>query len=1250
MTDPVEPFGSEKTPHHTLLRLRDFSPNLQDLLIVSSTASSELGLLSRSKTPLTNDKPADSISGVFTTTELLDDTKRPTLPMTDSMDDSVPVGVALDLSSKDKVYRPIPSDEELTESPTPLPGLWVMTHEGILCSWWVVYTDSIREGKPYPGLAIAEGSAPPSASTQATQSAFGQAAASPTPSAFGAASQMGQKSSPWGTPAPSSSGSGAASAGQPTFGSSSFANTQASSAPTFGKPSAFGQSSQLGMRTSPWSTGGTGAPAFGQSGFASFADKSSGSPSSASPFGSTAAPSSGGFASFANKSGFAAAANNSGGSVFGGGSTNNSSPAPAPLSAPSAFGQPSQSTTSAFGQPSQSTTSSFGQPLQSTPSLFGKPSENKASPFGQASQAQSSIFGKPAEAKPNPFASTPAEDNKPTPNAFANDPSVKKAPNPFSATASGGLSSSPFQLKSSFTRDPSAAEDDAKPTEKAGNSMFGSGFASALSDPANKPAVTTPGARDEDMESSTGDTQSTPQANRTLAPATEEQESTTPTTTPAPGKFGLVTSPAPGTSLFGQPTKNEKPTGGFFGKAEPQQDTPKIKVEEDAPLPPDTTSKAAYPLGDSSSSSAASNPTGANTTPAKAEAAPLPPSSQATPKPLANKARAPSTSIFDAPKPTDAGSSGSDRTAQPTGGQSAQDQAKSNAPAPRNPFAHLAPPPEPDTSEEEEEDEDEGDEEGEEQEEEGEEDDEDQGSDEEEEDASEGSGIDVAKDLSPSASGLTGTSPSYTPQSSFGGPGAKAENKLRENDGRAKKLFGEPSFGNNSRAEQNPREENDRARKLFGEVGRAAPIFPRPSETSPRSPSPVRSAVPNRLTRNESYRSVSAPGMASQILGPRSSQSHISRESTAGSEDPYLIHHRRNKARQEAEETQPLVDEEDEQIQKILASEIEPTLALDEFIAHSNVAPPAQESVPSQVEALYKDVNAMIDTLGLNSRTIKAFIKGHSDTSQLIEKNEDALDDPDSWVLCEIDDLGQILQRDLHGSLSECRVNDKEDKLDECQVLLRDVQRLRTKQEDMRKIVQARMDPDQADIAQSLPLSAEQTAQQSELRREFAEFYEQLAQAEKALVLLRTRIAAASGSSGKGNSNVPTVEAVMRTITKMTSMVEKRSGDVDVLEHQLRRMGLDSPRREGSPMTPRRERTVMFSPETTPSRSFRHSLTSSVGPLSRATPPRKKLSGFSKDEKTGLMEKKTRRQAVLAKLKDNVEKRGVNVWNLEDVE
>ncbi|KOS19247.1 Nucleoporin nup146 [Escovopsis weberi] len=98
-------------------------------------ASTEVGLLTRSKNPLASDKPADSITGVFTTTELLDDTKRPTLPMTDSMDDSTAIGIALDLSATNKVYKPIPADDELEESPSPLPGFWILTHEGILCSW-----------------------------------------------------------------------------------------------------------------------------------------------------------------------------------------------------------------------------------------------------------------------------------------------------------------------------------------------------------------------------------------------------------------------------------------------------------------------------------------------------------------------------------------------------------------------------------------------------------------------------------------------------------------------------------------------------------------------------------------------------------------------------------------------------------------------------------------------------------------------------------------------------------------------------------------------------------------------------------------------------------------------------------------------------------------------------------------------------------------------------------------------------------
>lgn len=364
--------------------------------------------------------------------------------------------------------------------------------------------------------------------------------------------------------------------------------------------------------------------------------------------------------------------------------------------------------------------------------------------------------------------------------------------------------------------------------------------------------------------------------------------------------------------------------------------------------------------------------------------------------------------------------------------------------------------------------------------------------------------------------------------------------------------------------------------------------------------------------------------------------------------------HRRSKARQEAAETQPLVDEEDDEVQKILSSEVEGTLDLDEFVAHSNVAPPAQDSVPSQVEAVYRDINSMIDTLGLNARAVKQFVKGHTERANEGGRTQDDLEIPDDWVLCEIDDLGYVLDNELYPDLEDGRVRDLDEKLDACREMTRDMHRLRAKQDDLRRVITARMDPNQAEATRSLPLSAEQTGQQNELRREFTEFTKLLAEAEKSLTLLKTRMASVSSASGKGGSKVPTVEAVIRTITRMTTMVEKSSGDVDVLENQLRKMRLGSTSREGSPMvTPQGKRSSMFSPESTPSRNFRNSLTSNVGPFgspSRATPPRKKLSGFSKEEKSNLMDKRARRQAVLDKLKGSVEKRGVSVWNMEDIE
>ncbi|PFH60776.1 hypothetical protein XA68_10341 [Ophiocordyceps unilateralis] len=1168
LTDPVEPFNPDKIPHHSILRLRDFPPDIQDLLIVASTGSTEVGLLSRSKAPLATHRDPNPITGVFTTTELLDDTKRPTLPMTDTMDDSTPIGVALDLSSKDRVYKPIPADEELEESPGPLPGLWILTHEGVLSSWWVVYTDSIRKGTSFSGLAAAGGiaaapsiqaapTAPSSLFSSSGQNAPAFGSASPAGPAFGASTQLGQKSSPWG--AATSMASPAM--GAPVFGSSTF-GTPAASGSTFGKPSAigFGKSTQLGMRESPWSTEGATASPFGSSGFSSFVNSSN----NQRPFeASNAPPSSGGFASFAKDSGFGAVAANK------------------------------SSNSGAFGSGSKPQGSVFGS---AGGSAF-PPKQDKAS---------SSVFG-----------------------------------------------SSPFKLESSFKADPSQSESTLKPSQAMVAPMFGGAFQSALNDDGT--AAPTPTPKDEDMD--TGEateeaTEKTLQATPTPAlPAKPSQESTTPTSTPASARFRLSASPAPGTSLFGPATKLSG-SGGIFGSAsqspkpssfpgifgQPKEspkpsaepETPKIKMEgQEEPLPPDVSSKASFSLGGSTSTSATSTvpkePAQTSAAAPKPEAAPLPPdflTPKKTPKASdtpelskddVEKGRKPE-DVVDAPLPPDLikKSKPAAETVSPV-----PDSTKSkltseaeDAPLPPDSVPSKSPSQEPsavplgpDADE--------------------------AGSDFDEDNASEGSGVDVAEDLSPSTGGRTPPM-GFTPHSSFGALGAGGTTPATD------------------RAEQT------RPKALFGEISRNAPLFPRPTATSPRSPSPIRSAVPQRMLRSDMARSVSAPGIASQMLGFGKSigASIISKETMANAEQSFIQQNRRLKARQVEEEAQLLIDEEDDEVQKVLASEVEGKLELDEFIAHSNVAPPGKDSIPSQVEAVYRDINSMIDTLGLNARTVKSFLKGHTQGAKEGGRTKEDLETADDWVLCEVPELGAVLDKDLYGDLEDGRVQDLDDKIDACQDVSRDMQRLRAKQQDIRRIIMARLDPEQVEVARTMPLSAEQAAQQNELRREFGIFSKLLTQAEEALTLLKTRIASVSGSSGKGPSSVPTVDAVMRTITKLTSMAEKRSGDIDVLETQMRKMGLGSSSREASPFVTPQSKTAIMAAELTPTNRFRHSLSGSVslGSGARATPPRKKVSGFSRQEKEQLMEEGAKRRAVLAKFQSGVEKKGVHVWNMEDIE
>ncbi|KAF6842888.1 nuclear pore complex subunit [Colletotrichum musicola] len=1327
LTDPVDPFGSEKTPHHSILRLKDFPPSLQDLLIVASTASTDIGLLSRSKEPLTLDKPADTITNVFTTTELADDSKRASLPMTEDYENTVPIGVTIDLSSKDKVYKPLPADEEIEDSPGPLPGLWVLNHEGVLSSWWIVYEDSIRKGTTYPGMAVLDTSTPAPAPTRSVPA--------PAPAATPAAS----KPSPFGSAQSSAPAFGAPSAlgsstpgSAPAFGTpSALGGSQPKSNPFSGGASpapAFGGASALGGQKSPWGTSNTGSTTAAPSTGSTFGSGAFGGGSSdASPFGQASAPKStfgsgetfGSGGAFGSKSTAA-----SSGSTFGQPSSGGAfgSNTPATTSGP-AFGQPSSS--GAFGSNSPAASSgpssgpAFGQPSaigfgqssalgQKSPwasaggsdstaakpafgrsgfsslggsankSVFGGGStaSSTATPKaggGFAGFAQSGGFASLANKNPSDGGSVFATKSSSSPfgsgaSPFSTSKDTAFPPPSQNPSSSGGVNpfAAKFELGTTFKADPSAKEDDdEKPSSSGGSSFFGNNFGNALSTTAKQ---TTP-TKEQPMDS----------VEETPKPKTpfhlDGLASTTPKETPAPKLFGYgtATSSTGGIGLFGRPS-------------------PKTKVEPesraalgDPPLPPESTSKIEYPLGESSSSSSSTSNSnvpsdGGNKPSPKPESAPLPPDFLSTPKASETKeaaAAAPLPPDFikpskpkestkrveDAPLPPDFVTPKSSKAIEsttpptalplPTGGFKLSQETKQTAPAAAPDFLKMpkqslskatwsstpasetpakepedAPlPPDflakpktndlaniptvPDSEHESDLEDDE----------------------EEEDGGSEGSGVDVAKDLSPSIAAMTPTA-GLTPQSSFGG------------------------ISNSTYSIPRTEEERPRA-SLFGDLSRNAPVFPRPSQTSPRSPSPVRNPAPGRIMRQESARSVSAPGMASQILAAQKkqpSQMGMSIVSSKPAEDPFLAQQRMARQRRQAEESKSLEDEDDDEIQKILTSKIEPTLKLDDFIAHSNVVPSAKETIPAQVEAVYRDINSMIDTLGLNARSIASFIIGHDVGFKDGGRRKEDLENPENWVLSEIDELGEVLDRSLFRQLEEGRVQDVEGKLEACNELAREMSRLRSKQDDLKKIIMVKLDPDQADLSRSLPLSGEQAAQQNELRREYANFTRLLAEVEEALTLLKTKIASVSSASGRGNGNVPTVEAVMRTINKMTSMAEKRSGDIDVLENQMRKLRFSSVNsREGSPMvTPQRNRSVMFSPErlaTASPGTLRNSLMSSVASYgARGTPPRKKLSGFSRDEKAELMAKRAKRQAVLDKLKANVERSGVTTWTLEDVE
>ncbi|KAL6714539.1 hypothetical protein ACLMJK_007964 [Lecanora helva] len=1082
LPEPIAPFGLNRSPSSQFLhRLRNFPPNLDDTIIVASSTSGDIGLVTRSKVPLSDDAPAERISNIYTTTMMADDSRRAQLPLptNDDFADTTPIGLGIDLSSKDKVEKPLPR-EEYTTSPGPLPALLVLNNEGILSIWWFVYAESIRQGTTFPGLVAAGGSAQQQTGAQSSnltnnspqapapfgQNNFGSRLtsspfdSSPSPTslnnqspAFGAPSTLGGKSMPFGAGPLDSAG-------------------QQKQGPVFGQ-SSFGMAGGMGNRNSPWGAapGGSAAASgsvFGQSGFNAAKPAPFGTPTPSSTQGLT----SGAFTSFASKT------------------------------SPFMTAAPTSGAENAFSKPS--TTSSFGSGMD-TDNTIGTPAKNDSDsnhPFGSGA----------------------------------------------------------FTLGSTFKKDVSSSNDAPKSNEVSEGSMFGSGFGDALGEAQKEPA--TPHTKDTDMD---GDNDAAPDdTQRTVA----EDASTTPADTPAAPKssFPQQIVPPKADDLFGTQAQsqtspaavgNSQPTGfsiGSFGK--PTNPSPLTKViPEDAGYssqsipsspkikeepPSDENSTSPLNKADNASSLASSTPKGSRES--QPSEAPLPPESTSKTSFAPGDSSNSSKSSDDAPLPPDF--------------LPAKTKLQQVEPSPPQETALPS------------EDEDDGSEEL---------SDHASYADEEGTDAGsgnldeEGSGIDVAQEISPTTD--LNQSPKMTPGSSFGGPQEKSPQGG---------LFGRITAPENAQKEKPP---------LFGEVGKAppAPYLPPPTKTqeSPRSPSPIRSSRLGDSLRPDNARSISAPAPFQALNNRKAALSRMavpSKPSRSPGEIRKQVREQmtpqQSRTRQDdnPNEEQDLSDREDERVREELATDVEGTLVLDPFLAHQDyVGGDEKPGIPGQIEKVYRDINSMIDTLGINARSLKAFIKGHEEMHKVDgARDRDDLE-KDDWCLIEIGDLPSI-EDDLIAKLEDsCTVNTQGD-IAQCRGIRKELTLLRAKGADVVRAVDTHTHPDELESARTAPLSLDQLTQQHDLRKKMAKFQKALAEAEANITMLRTKLTSCDSSNSNGPPlKKPTVEAVTNTISKMTNIVEKKNRDLDALEIQMQQLRLGSPAnfrsRESSPFvspSPRR--------------------------------------------------------------------------------
>lgn len=351
----------------------------------------------------------------------------------------------------------------------------------------------------------------------------------------------------------------------------------------------------------------------------------------------------------------------------------------------------------------------------------------------------------------------------------------------------------------------------------------------------------------------------------------------------------------------------------------------------------------------------------------------------------------------------------------------------------------------------------------------------------------------------------------------------------------------------------------------------------RNQQESPRSPSPVRSATSplrppptfsaQQPTGQTIPRQISRPPSTQQLppsqpTSRTTSQAQVPQQPQRIAVPPAQLVQRQNPAappKPAEPDAGQLDDEEDARIQGILAAPIEPVKDVPAFLAHQDyVAGGERPGLGGQIERVYRDINSMIDTLALNARSLRGFVEGNvGHQHQEEQKERYDLEDEETWRLGEAVELGGIMEG-IDLELEDGRLEDVHELLEGLTEDEKEMSRLRAKGVELRKQISARSDREQLANQHAAPLPMETQAQQSELRQGAQRVQKLLAKAEEQLSVLRAELSSlplTSDHGRNGGRSVPTVEAVTNTILKMTAMIEKKSGDIDVLESQVRRLG-----------------------------------------------------------------------------------------------